>query len=250
MENPTFHLDAVVRTREAMEDFDGPLSLILQLLAKNKVEIKDIKIAVILEQYLDYLAQMERMDLEIASEFISMASQLMYIKVKTLLKGTEEIEEMDSLISSLEEAKRKEQLEKIKAAVIMLQTLAERGEGIFVRAQEPLPEASKQDYTYKHEVRELTAALYDIFGRDREKAEAPSKVAMPTRLSYPIGEKSDEIMLLLRDRGPVSLKNIFIMSRNRSELTAYFMAVLELYRSERIGLDEGGDGLIIRLYNL
>ncbi|NMA38441.1 MAG: hypothetical protein GX942_09090, partial [Papillibacter sp.] len=89
-----------------------------------------------------------------------------------------------------------------------------------------------------------------IFGRDREKAEAPSKVAMPTRLSYPIGEKSDEIMLLLRDRGPVSLKNIFIMSRNRSELTAYFMAVLELYRSERIGLDEGGDGLIIRLYNL
>ncbi len=249
MDNLTFHLDAVVRTREIMEDFVGPLSLILQLLVKNKVEIKDIKISVILEQYLSYLAEMESMDLEVASEFIAMASQLMYIKVKTLLKGTEEIEEMDSLISSLEEAKRKEQLEKIKAAVIRLQVLAEKGEGIFVRMQEPLGDLKQKDYFYRHDAKELTAALYEIFGREREKTEAASKVAMPTRLSYPVGEKSEEILLLLRDSGSINLRALFLKSRSRSELAASFMAILELYRSEKIVLDEGENGLTVKLYS-
>jgi hypothetical protein len=144
MQNPTFHLDAVVKSKEALEDFDGPLSLILLLLGKNKVEIKDIKIAVILEQYLDYLAGMESMDLEVASEFITMASQLMYIKARTLLKGTEEIEEMDSLISSLEEMKRRELLERMKAAAALLAELTEKGEGIYVKAQEVLE--PRRDY--------------------------------------------------------------------------------------------------------
>ena len=109
MTDPVFHLDGIVRTRESMEDFDGPLSLILQLLARNKVEIKDIRIAEILDQYLEYLAEMERMDLEVASEFVAMASYLMYIKARTLLQGAEEVEELDTLINSLEEQKRRQQ---------------------------------------------------------------------------------------------------------------------------------------------
>ena len=79
MEDPTYHLEGVVRNREEMQDFEGPLSLILMLLSKNKIAIRDIKISEILDQYLTYLAQMERMDLEIASEFVQMASYLLYI---------------------------------------------------------------------------------------------------------------------------------------------------------------------------
>ena len=67
MDELKFHLDGVVKTKNEYTDFDGPLELILQLLSKNKIEIKDIRIALILEQYLDYLEQMKKLDLEIAS---------------------------------------------------------------------------------------------------------------------------------------------------------------------------------------
>ena len=87
MEDLTFHLEGVVKERNELQDFSGPLSLILMLLSKNKIEIRDIKIAEILDQYLEYLDEMEKMDLEIASEFVQMASHLLYIKTRTLLAG-------------------------------------------------------------------------------------------------------------------------------------------------------------------
>lgn len=247
MQNPTFHLDAVVKSKEALEDFDGPLSLILLLLGKNKVEIKDIKIAVILEQYLDYLAGMESMDLEVASEFITMASQLMYIKARTLLKGTEEIEEMDSLISSLEEMKRRELLERMKAAAALLAELTEKGEGIYVKAQEVLE--PRRDYTFSHNAQELISALYDMLGREKAKAEPIARIAVPARLVYPVGEKSDEILLSLRDGGMQRLEGLFSASRDRSELAATLMAILELYRSERITLEDTENGIVVKLYD-
>ena len=87
MDNPIFKLEKVVQTRgsESLEDFEGPLDLILFLLSKNKIEIQDIPIALILEQYLDYLEKRKQMDLEVASEFITMAAHLMYIKTRMLL---------------------------------------------------------------------------------------------------------------------------------------------------------------------
>ena len=87
MDNPIFKLEKVVQTKssEPLEDFEGPLDLILFLLSKNKIEIQDIPIALILEQYLDYLEKRKQMDLEVASEFITMAAHLMYIKTRMLL---------------------------------------------------------------------------------------------------------------------------------------------------------------------
>ena len=77
MDEPRYHLGSVVHTKgETLEDFDGPLDVILLLLSKNKIEIQNIQISAILEQYLAYLDEMKRMDMEIASEFIAMASCL------------------------------------------------------------------------------------------------------------------------------------------------------------------------------
>ncbi len=76
MDNPTFHLEGIVKNRDEMQDFSGPLSLILMLLSKNKIEIRDLKISEILDQYLEYVSAMQEMDLDIASEFVQMASHL------------------------------------------------------------------------------------------------------------------------------------------------------------------------------
>ena len=86
MENPVFKLEKVVHSRtEEMQDFEGPLDLILFLLSKNKMEIQDISISLICDQYLLWLEQRQKMDLEVASEFVTMASQLVYIKTRMLL---------------------------------------------------------------------------------------------------------------------------------------------------------------------
>ena len=97
----TFRLEGVVHSRGDVEDFEGPLALILQLLSKNKIEIVDVKISLILEQYLAWMEEMRSMDLEITSEFMEMASHLMYIKARTLLTGDEEPSELETLRSSL-----------------------------------------------------------------------------------------------------------------------------------------------------
>ena len=112
MDNPVFKLEGVVHERsvETLQDFEGPLDLILFLLSKNKIEIQDIPIALILDQYLAYLEQRKQLDLEIASEFITMAAHLMYIKTRMLLSLEDEQaqSEMDELIASLKERQQKD----------------------------------------------------------------------------------------------------------------------------------------------
>ena len=128
MDNPTFKLEGVIKSKDIAEDFEGPLVLILHLLSKNKIEIKDIQISLILEQYLQYLDEMKQMDLEIASEFIIMASHLTYIKAKTLLAGDQtEITELEALQNSLEELMHKENYQKIKRVAAELAGCAEAG---------------------------------------------------------------------------------------------------------------------------
>ena len=101
MENPSFHLEGIVRDKDSMQDFEGPLSLILMLLQKNKIEIRDLSVSDILDQYLDYLERMQSLDLEIASEFVQMAAHLLYLKTRTLLTTEEEVSELELLMQSL-----------------------------------------------------------------------------------------------------------------------------------------------------
>ena len=123
MDSPVFKLERVVHNREGLEDFEGPLDLILFLLSKNKIEIQDIPIALILEQYLAYLERRQQMDLEVASEFITMAAQLMFIKTRMLLslEDEEAQSEMDLLIQSLEARRSSEIYGSVRAAAALLE---------------------------------------------------------------------------------------------------------------------------------
>ena len=135
MKTPTFRLEKVVKSREEYEDFEGPLDLILFLLSRNKIEIEDIIISDILDQYLQYLNEMERMDLEIASEFVAMASHLLYIKTRMLLAidDLEAIEEMESLKKSLEERSRMIEYQNMRLGVEYLSERVEVGRNIYVK---------------------------------------------------------------------------------------------------------------------
>ena len=240
MADPTFKLEGVIKSSGSAEDFEGPLALILQLLGKNKIEIKDIKISDILEQYLAYLDEMKRMDLDIASEFVIMASHLIYIKARTLLAGEETVNELESLISSLEELRLKRSYEAIKVAAEYLERRSALGIDVFVRQRE-VPGGSVP-YKWIHSATELRDALISITGREDFSVQLSQKALMPARLVYPVGEKTEELMMLLRRKGRLSLEEIYASCRERSELVASFMAVLELMRSGTVFLTQVRDG--------
>ena len=176
MLEPQYHLEGIVRTRsEEMEDFEGPLDVIFLLLSKNKIEIQDVSITAILEQYLAYLDEMKRLDMEIASEFITMASHLMLIKTKMLLSAAEQAEaesELDLLRQSLIERQRKEAIEQIRMAVAVLEPRNEIGRCIFTKDPEPLRKS--QSYQYQHERGDLIRAMEQIAERNNKILPPPT----------------------------------------------------------------------------
>lgn len=228
MENPTFHLEGVVKSRDDVQDFEGPLSLILMLLSKNKIEIRDISISDILDQYLAYLDEMQRMDLEVASEFVQMAAYLLYIKTRTLLAAEEEVTELEQLMSSLEQLKAKDAHEAVKTVLPALSELSAQGMLLWTRAQEPVAPAAKV-YDYRHEGADLLRALYTVFSRSDAKLPGPPELRAlaPKRIVYGVRDKSREIIRILSE-GPTTLRALYEAGHSRSEVVATFLSVLEL----------------------
>ena len=228
MENPTFHLEGVVKSREETQDFEGPLSLILMLLQKNKIEIRDISISEILDQYLAYLAEMERMDLEVASEFVQMAAYLLYIKTRTLLAVEEEVTELEQLMTSLEKLRAKDAREAVKSVLPTLAEYSAEGMLLWTRPQEPVAPSAKV-YDYRHEGADLLRALYSVFTRADAKLPGPPELRAlaPQRIVYGVRDKSREILRILGE-GPATLRSLYAAGKSRSEVVATFLSVLEL----------------------
>ena len=237
MENPNFHLEAVVRDRDAMQDFEGPLSLILMLLQKNKIEIRDVSISEILDQYLAWMDEMQRMDLEIASEFVQMAAHLLYIKTRTLLTGDEEVSELEVLLQSLEQLKAKDAFSAIRQVTPELKKASETGLLYFAKRPEPLPK-TKREYEYRHEPVDLLRALYAVYSRGVRTGEEEDTIsrAIPRRIVYSIRDKSRQIVGRLR-AGPSTLKALYEQCASRSEVVATFMSVLEMCSMGSIHID-------------
>ena len=243
MDNPIFKLEKVVQGKsdEPMEDFEGPLDLILFLLSKNKIDIQDIPIALILDQYLAYLEKRQQMDLEVASEFITMAAHLMYIKTRMLLsiEDEEAQSEMDALIKSLEERQRGEAYARIKKLTERMGSMSEFGRSIMTRQPEPMERG--KIYEYDQEPGELLIAMQEVLDR-RGQADTPPLHAFDEivkREPYPVENKAREIIARLKQHGITRFLLLFRGSKSRSELVATFMAVLELCRNHAIRLAGG-----------
>ena len=239
MENPVFKLEKVVRGREEeMQDFEGPLDLILFLLGKNKMEIQDISISLICDQYLQWLEQRQKMDLEVASEFVTMASHLVYIKTRMLLsiEDQEAQSEMDALIQSLEERRRSESYGRIKAMAARLAPMGEFGRNILTRDPEPVERG--KIYEYHQQPADLVLARAEIQNRAERRLPPPQSAfqAIVRHEPYPVESKAKEILQRLKRHGVTRFLLLFRGNRSRSEVVATFLAVLELCRAHVLHL--------------
>ena len=246
MGEPKYRLEGIVHTRsDVMEDFEGPLDVIFLLLSKNKIEIQDVSITAILEQYLEYLEEMKRLDMEIASEFISMASHLMLIKTKMLLSAAEAAEaesELDLLRQSLIERQRKEAIEQIRLAVSVLEPRNDVGRCMFVKEPEPLRKDTT--YRYQHDPLDLLRALDNIAERNQRSLPPPTVnfKGIVGKEPYPVTKKATELVRTLILRGIQTLKNLFKGNRSRSEVVATFLAILELCKTNHVDIEDDFSG--------
>ncbi|MCD7947487.1 MAG: segregation/condensation protein A [Oscillospiraceae bacterium] len=221
-----------------MEDFSGPLDLILSLLSKNKMEISDIKITLILEQYLAWMDQRKALDLEVASVFVSMAAHLVYIKTRMLLSvGDEEIlSEMEQLMAALEERRRNEGFAKVKQVIPALSSRYATGQDYIPKLPEPL--TVDKTYRYEHKPEDLTGAIRAVLAKTDNKLPPPMSAfeGIVGREPYPVTDKAGEILRKLLKAGVTGFRALFHGSRSRSEIVATFIAVLELCKARRISL--------------
>ena len=223
--------------------FDGPLELLLHLISKNKVSIYDIPIALILEQYMQYIDHMKSMDLEISSEFIEMAANLMYIKSRMLLPKSEpdEPDPREQLALRLAEYKRYKQV---------LDPLRKREQGAGIRYVRP---AAVIEFDKKHtrvyELSKLISAYRQVVKRDRAKSIAPinSFKGIVGRQIASVSVKIITVLRMLKKGNVKSFYSLFSKSRSRSDIVATFLAVLELSKSRRIRIDNSGKDVTVRL---
>lgn len=246
MGQPQYHLEGIVRTRsEEMEDFQGPLDVIFLLLSKNKIDIQDVSITAILEQYLAYLDEMKRLDMEIASEFITMASHLMLIKTKMLLSAAEAAEaqsELDLLRQSLIERQRRDAMEQIRMAITVLEPMNDVGRCVFTKEPEPIKRDST--YRYKHELSDMLRVLDEIAERSQRRLPPPTVnfKGIVGKEPYPVSRKAGEVIRTLVLRGIERLKNLFKGNRTRSEVVATFLAILDLCKNNAVTVEDDNTG--------
>lgn len=221
---------------EDMEDFTGPLDLILSLLSKNKMEIQDIQISVILEQYLEWMTRRKELDLEVASEFVTMAAHLVFIKSRMLLSVNDEeaLSEMELLIASLEEHQRHENFGRIKGVIPELSDRFAIGRDYITKVPEAVP--VNKVYRYVHKREDLRRAMISVLERVDNHLPPPMAAfeGIVGREPYPVGDKATEILGRLVQFGVTRFRALFKGNRSRSEVVATFIAVLELCKARRI----------------
>ncbi len=238
MDTPIFKLDHVVKIKEeeALENFVGPLDLILYLLSKNKIEIQDIRSSDIMEQCSDYNEQRQRMDLEVASEFVTMAAHLVYIKTRMLLsiEDEEAKSEMDALIKSLEERKHNEEYTRIKTMAETLSVCGEFGRDILTKPPEQIKRG--KIYDYRQNKSDLVICMQNLMKRVGQQTEPLYEAfdGIVMREPYPVQDKAKDIIRRLIHNGITRFRMLFSGARSRSEIVATFLAILELCKANAV----------------
>lgn len=220
-----------------LEKFEGPLDLCLMLIKKNKMNIEDIQISVLCYQYMEYINGMENADIELSSEFLLMASELMLIKSKMLLPRNEEEEEdpRAALAAAMLEYQRAKE-----ASTLLKDLFDEYGLRMVKDTDEIAPD---KKYVADHKADVLSAALIRVMTQvrvsDTEARERFTPLIAKKQVS--VASIVENLARRLRGGKKVNLEDFFRSAESRSELVSMFLAMLELLKSGVLVLEESED---------
>ena len=222
-----------------IDNFDGPLDLLLHLIKEQDIDIYDIKIEDITKQYLDYIRHMKELNLEIASEYLVMASELIEMKSKMLLPKKKEKEDDD-----YEEDPRELLIERLlaykryKEVTSEFKDLELTRKMVFTREPDNLNRYVKEDENSE----ELGVAdLIDAFNNllKRKELDRPSATKI-TKKELSVTEKVNKIKNILRNKKKINFEDIFEVS-TKEEVIISFLSVLEMVKKDEILLTQDGN---------
>lgn len=222
-----------------IDNFDGPLDLLLHLIKEQDIDIYDIKIEDITKQYLDYIRHMKELNLEIASEYLVMASELIEMKSKMLLPKKKEKEEDD-----YEEDPRELLIERLlaykryKEVTSEFKDLELTRKMVFTREPDNLNRYVKEDEN-SEELR--VADLIDAFNNLLKRKELDRPIATKiTKKELSVAEKVNKIKNILRNKKRINFEDIFEVS-TKEEVIISFLSVLEMVKKDEILLTQDGN---------
>ena len=215
--------------------YEGPLDLLLNLIAKNKINIYDIQISELLEQYMEQIKLMQENQMDVASEFLTMASRLVYIKSAMLFpKYEDEAEELKKELTGqlLEYQVCREMAEKM-SRIYDFDTFF----------KSPSPVEFDLTYNRSHDPQDIVKGYIDAVGRGKRKLPPPES-AFSGIVQKPVISVSSKIITVMRrlwHGKRVRYNELFTAVNQRSELVATFLAVLELVKGKRVRIDGNGE---------
>ena len=212
-----------------IENFEGPLDLLWSLIKRSKIDIVEVSISGITEQYINYLKLMETMNFSIATEFINMASELLYYKSKALLPSGEIDDEFfvpplpPELIAKLLEYK------KYQLSSLSLRSMYDQQSDCYSRDVVPPPKQEGEEEFVTMSLFDLLNAFVGIMSSNKEPEE--KEIILDEIL---VSDRINFIVSLLKKKDRISFREIFSQSPSRAEIIATFLAVLELTKLHKI----------------
>lgn len=221
--------------------FEGPLDLLLTLIAKNKIDITDIIITDLLEQYMEQIKLMQEEELDVASEFLEMASRLVYIKSVSLLpKYEEEATEL-----------KKELTGQLLEYQLCRETAQKLGKIVSFDNFWRQPSPVEYDLTYNrtHPSDDIAKAYVSAVGRGKKKLPPPANAfsGIVSKKVISVSSKIITVMRKLWHGKTVKYGELFEASKEKSELVATFLAVLELVKGKRVRIDGDGEDATVKM---
>lgn len=224
-----------------LEGFEGPLDLLLQLIARNKYNIYDIPLLELIEQYLEQIENIKQDEMEIESEFLEMASRLLYIKTVSLLPKHEEVVRLKEELTG--------ELIEYMVCQQMAKKFAEMQGGFDTFVRKPTEYQFDKTYELVHPKSVMYESYLSAVGRGQRRL-PPSTAPFTKIVAKKIFAVSTKIVFVIRNLykgGKSKLSDLYKSAQSRSEMVATFLAVLELCKANRVRVEGEGDNQEIRL---
>jgi segregation and condensation protein A len=220
-----------------LSQFEGPLDLLLHLINKAKIDLQDIFISEITQQYLSYMDEIGEVDMDRASDFLNMASTLLFIKSRSLLprhaeeQDSEEIDPEQDLIEKLRAYKA------FKDVSEELRVMQEAAGAYYYRLPEELPDLVSPVVWEDVEVRALYQAFCEILARNKERTPLFEKVEV-LQDSYSVRLQTKKILGLLRAHKEIRFVELFEENASAMEIAVTFLALLQLWHTDKLLIDQ------------
>lgn len=213
-----------------IDNFSGPLDLLLHLVKESNIDVLDIKIEEITDKYLTYIKSQKDLNINISSSYLVLSAELMYLKSKSLLPQSKNNEEDDEEITREKLINKLLEYKKYKEVTSVFKTLEEERGKIYIKGPEKISDYKENTYSGEGEVNDLIEAFKKFL--ERKELEKPIETTITTK-EYSVKERKINIKNILKEKKKVSLEDL-IEEYNKPYIVVTFLSILEMVKEKEV----------------